>query len=219
MRVAPSPYHVHRSSMKGQLRKELRARRRGLDPADHALRSNLAASAITRLAAFKPGARVAVYLPFDRETNTAALLVAARRRGVRIYVPVIESRRHRATALLSVVRQDPPRRIRHLGPARRRAPPHDRPALVRSHRGAAGGRRRRGAAPGDGRRILRSGARLPAHRGIAGAVLAWWASPSSVSAPTRCMRRRTTSAWMRWRPSAASALPPRSFIFRSEAAP
>jgi 5-formyltetrahydrofolate cyclo-ligase len=58
------------------------------------LRSNLAASSITRLPAFRPGARVAVYLPFDRETNTAALLIAARRRRVRIYVPVIESRRH-----------------------------------------------------------------------------------------------------------------------------
>jgi 5-formyltetrahydrofolate cyclo-ligase len=81
-------------AMKGKLRKELRARRRGLEVADHALRSNLAASAITRLPAFKPGARVAVYLPFDRETNTAALLIAARRRRVRIYVPVIESRRH-----------------------------------------------------------------------------------------------------------------------------
>jgi 5-formyltetrahydrofolate cyclo-ligase len=80
--------------MKGQLRKALRARRRGLSAADHALRSNLAASAITRLPAFRPGARVAVYLPFDRETNTAALLIAARRRGVRLYVPVIESRRH-----------------------------------------------------------------------------------------------------------------------------
>jgi 5-formyltetrahydrofolate cyclo-ligase len=80
--------------MKGQLRKALRARRRGLSAAEHALRSNLAASAITRLPAFRPGARVAVYLPFDRETNTAALLIAARRRGVRLYVPVIESRRH-----------------------------------------------------------------------------------------------------------------------------
>ena len=67
--------------MKAKLRKELRAaaplpRRRGSRPAF----PNLAASSVTRLAAFKSGARVAVYLPFDRETNTAALLVAARRR-------------------------------------------------------------------------------------------------------------------------------------------
>ncbi|GAC1302060.1 MAG: hypothetical protein NVSMB10_02520 [Steroidobacteraceae bacterium] len=36
-----------------------------------------------------------MYLPFDRETNTAALLVAARRRGIRIFVPVITHLRHR----------------------------------------------------------------------------------------------------------------------------
>ena len=81
--------------MKIKLRKELRAKRRSLSPAEHALRSNLAASAVTRLPAFKAGARVAVYLPFDRETNTAALLVAARRRGIRIFVPVITDLRHR----------------------------------------------------------------------------------------------------------------------------
>jgi len=37
---------------------------------------------------FKSGARVAVYLPFDRETDTAALIAAARRRRVRLFVPV-----------------------------------------------------------------------------------------------------------------------------------
>jgi 5-formyltetrahydrofolate cyclo-ligase len=81
--------------MKGQLRKQIRAKRRSLTAPEHALRSNLAASCITRLAAFKSGARVAVYLPFDGETNTAALLIAARRRGVRIFVPVVSDLRHR----------------------------------------------------------------------------------------------------------------------------
>jgi 5-formyltetrahydrofolate cyclo-ligase len=81
--------------MKAKLRKQLRTARRSLSAADHALRSNLAASAITRLAAFKPGARVAIYLPFDRETNTAVLLVAARRRGVQLFVPVVSDLRHR----------------------------------------------------------------------------------------------------------------------------
>jgi 5-formyltetrahydrofolate cyclo-ligase len=84
------------SSSKATLRTRLRAERRSLSPADHTLRSNLATSAILRLAAFKAGARVAVYLPFDHETDTAALLVAARRRGIRIYVPVVSDRRHRA---------------------------------------------------------------------------------------------------------------------------
>jgi 5-formyltetrahydrofolate cyclo-ligase len=81
--------------MKAQLRKELRAKRRGLGMAQHALRSKRAASAITRLAQFKAGARVAAYLPFDREADTAALLRAAGRRGVRIFVPVVVDLRHR----------------------------------------------------------------------------------------------------------------------------
>jgi 5-formyltetrahydrofolate cyclo-ligase len=81
--------------MKAALRKQLRTQRRALRPAEHARRSTLAASAIKRLAAFKNGARVAVYLPFDGETDTAALLVAARRRGIRLYLPVVVDRRHR----------------------------------------------------------------------------------------------------------------------------
>jgi 5-formyltetrahydrofolate cyclo-ligase len=81
--------------MKTTLRKELRIARRSLPAASHTLRSNLAASAVTQLAAFKCGARVAIYLPFDRETNTAVLLVAARRRGVHLFVPVVSDLRHR----------------------------------------------------------------------------------------------------------------------------
>ncbi len=86
--------------MKTALRKRLRAARRSLSPAEHTLRSNLAASAITRLAAFKSGARVALYLPFDREANTAALLVAARRRGIRLFLPVVTDVRHRRLRFL-----------------------------------------------------------------------------------------------------------------------
>jgi len=81
--------------MKVKLRKELRAARRSLAPADHELRSRLAAASIVRLPAFKSGARIALYLPFDRETDTAALVVAARRRGIRIFVPVVSDLRHR----------------------------------------------------------------------------------------------------------------------------
>jgi 5-formyltetrahydrofolate cyclo-ligase len=95
MRVAPSPLQTDSHFMKGQLRKELRAKRRSVSATDHALRSNLAASSVTRLPAFRSGARVAVYLPFDREANTATLLSAARRRGIRIFVPVVSDLRHR----------------------------------------------------------------------------------------------------------------------------
>jgi 5-formyltetrahydrofolate cyclo-ligase len=88
LRVAPS------ASMKPSLRKQIRAQRRSLSPADHGRRSRMAAKAIAGLPMFRAGKRVALYLPFDRETDTAALLAAARRRGVHVYVPVIVDRRH-----------------------------------------------------------------------------------------------------------------------------
>ena len=80
--------------MKVPLRKHLRARRRSLSAADHAHRSRLAARAVARLPMFRAGKRIALYLPFDRETDTAALIAAARRRGMRLFVPVIVDRRH-----------------------------------------------------------------------------------------------------------------------------
>jgi 5-formyltetrahydrofolate cyclo-ligase len=80
--------------MKATLRKQLRSRRRSLSAVDHTLRSRLAAKAVAGLAGFRAGNRIALYLPFDRETDTAALIAAARRRGVRVYVPVVVDRRH-----------------------------------------------------------------------------------------------------------------------------
>ena len=80
--------------MKTGLRKHLRTQRRSLSTADHGHLSGLAAKAVAGLPAFRAGKRVALYLPFDRETDTAALIDAARRRGVRLYVPVIVDRRH-----------------------------------------------------------------------------------------------------------------------------
>jgi 5-formyltetrahydrofolate cyclo-ligase len=92
MRVAPSPFD--RLFVKASLRRKIRAQRRSLSAGDHAHRSRLAAKAVTRLPMFRAGKRIALYLPFDRETDTAALIAAARRRGVRVYVPVIVDRRH-----------------------------------------------------------------------------------------------------------------------------
>jgi 5-formyltetrahydrofolate cyclo-ligase len=80
--------------MKASVRKQLRAQRRSLSAASHRQRSMLAAKAVMRLTSFAAGKRVAVYLPFDRETDTAALIAAARRRGIRLFVPVISDRRH-----------------------------------------------------------------------------------------------------------------------------
>jgi 5-formyltetrahydrofolate cyclo-ligase len=80
--------------MKKTLRKHMRAQRRSLSAADHAVRSARAAKAVTRLPMFRAGKRIALYLPFDRETDTVALIGAARRRGVHVFVPVIVDRRH-----------------------------------------------------------------------------------------------------------------------------
>jgi len=81
--------------MKVPLRKHLRAQRRSLSAAEHGYRSRLAAKAVAGMPMFRAGKRIALYLPFDRETDTAALIAAARRRGVRLFVPVIVDRRHR----------------------------------------------------------------------------------------------------------------------------
>jgi 5-formyltetrahydrofolate cyclo-ligase len=80
---------------KAAIRRALRAKRRSLDRAQHALRSKSAARAITRLPQFRAGARIAAYLPFDGEADTTALLAAANRRGVRIFVPVVDLRHRR----------------------------------------------------------------------------------------------------------------------------
>ena len=80
--------------MKPTLRRELRACRRAMGAADHAHRSRMAAKAVLSLPEFKAGKRVAVYMPFDRETDTAWLIAAARRRGMSVFVPVISDLRH-----------------------------------------------------------------------------------------------------------------------------
>ena len=77
------------------LRDLLRKRRRALRPADHAARSRAAQLTLLGMPQFRAGARVALYLPIDRETDTGLLLAAARRRGVRLFVPVITDMRRR----------------------------------------------------------------------------------------------------------------------------
>jgi len=80
--------------VKASLRRQLRAARRALAMAEHRRYSKRAGQAVAKLPAFAAGKRIAVYLPFDRETDTAGLIIAARRRGLRIYVPVIVDKRH-----------------------------------------------------------------------------------------------------------------------------
>jgi 5-formyltetrahydrofolate cyclo-ligase len=81
--------------MKVALRRDLRGARRALPAAEHRRRSTLASHAVARLPNFAAGKRVALYLPFDREADTSALLTAARRRHIKVYVPVVIDRRRR----------------------------------------------------------------------------------------------------------------------------
>jgi 5-formyltetrahydrofolate cyclo-ligase len=89
--------------MKSALRKALRGARRTLSAAEYRRRSMLACLAIARLPAFAAGKRVALYLPYDHETDTAALLNAARRRRIKVYVPVVVDRRRRVMRFYPLV--------------------------------------------------------------------------------------------------------------------
>jgi 5-formyltetrahydrofolate cyclo-ligase len=80
--------------VKATLRKQLRAVRRTMSVAEHGRRSLAAVEQVMRHRLFSAGKRVALYLPFDGELQTSALITAARRRGVQIFVPVITDRRH-----------------------------------------------------------------------------------------------------------------------------
>jgi 5-formyltetrahydrofolate cyclo-ligase len=71
------------------LRKRLRGARRALSAAEHRRRSKLAADAVATLPMFAAGKKVALYLPFDRETDTSALLAAARRRRLMRFYPLV----------------------------------------------------------------------------------------------------------------------------------
>jgi len=81
--------------MKSVLRKSLRGARRALSAAEHRRRSMLAAQAVATLPMFAAGKRIALYLPHDNETDTTSLLLAARRRGIEVFVPVVVDRRRR----------------------------------------------------------------------------------------------------------------------------
>ena len=108
--------------LKESLRKELRAQRRSLSDSDYRRRSLAAARALTRLRMFSSGKRVALYLPIDREVDTATLVRAARQRGVRIFVPVISHRRHRRLRFFPLTAKTTPGTFGISVPLRRRGP-------------------------------------------------------------------------------------------------
>ena len=185
--------------LKGTLRKQLRAARRALCAVGPC--SALQARRIFHRPAgrFQGGPRIAVYLPFDRETDTCRLS-SPRRGGGGCASSCPWSRACAiAAALLSARRQDAPRGVRDIHPAPRRARARGRPTLVRSHRRALGRRRTDRAAAWGWAADSTTARSTCGVTGAIGAVRAWSGSPSTVSAPNRSSRRPRTCAWMPWR--------------------
>jgi 5-formyltetrahydrofolate cyclo-ligase len=94
--------------VKAALRKQLRAARRSLSAAEHRRRSMSAAEKLMRHRLFSAGKRIALYLPFDGELDTSALISAAQLRGVELFVPVIADRRHRRMRFYPLVGETKP---------------------------------------------------------------------------------------------------------------
>ena len=76
-----------------QLRLTLRAKRRALPAPARAVADRAIQANIRRLPEFHGARRVAVFLAFDGEPSLAPLLDAARRRGKRLYAPVLDGMR------------------------------------------------------------------------------------------------------------------------------
>ena len=76
-------------------RRQLRERRRALTPAARAAAERAIRAWLERLGIFRRGAHVALYLPMQGEVDLRPCLAPAWRRGVRVYVPRIVSRRRR----------------------------------------------------------------------------------------------------------------------------
>ena len=90
---------------KSELRKTLIRKRKSLGPALRGTLSRRIARAVNTVPEFKAGARVALYLPFGSEVDTAHVMQFAKRRGIKLVGALPEARRHRQS--LPVV---PPRR-------------------------------------------------------------------------------------------------------------
>jgi 5-formyltetrahydrofolate cyclo-ligase len=71
------------------LRREYRARRRAITPEERTAAATSAATHLGRAGLLRPGSDVAAYIPTDGEFDPAPLLALARRRGCRIYMPVL----------------------------------------------------------------------------------------------------------------------------------
>ncbi len=73
------------------LRRRLRLERRRLPAAERQAAAQAVARRLASLGLPKPRSRIGAYVPIDAELDPAPIIALARRRGCRIYVPVITS--------------------------------------------------------------------------------------------------------------------------------
>jgi len=78
------------SACKAQLRQQLRALRRGLDPAAQLAAAEAASRHITELPGWRSIRRIALYLAQDGEIDTAPLQALCRSSGKQVFLPIID---------------------------------------------------------------------------------------------------------------------------------
>lgn len=80
---------------RGEIRREVRARRRALSPREQRLAAQRIAAVLTRWKIWHRARRVAVFLPNDGEPDLAPLIQSAWRDGKDVYLPVLPPSAHR----------------------------------------------------------------------------------------------------------------------------
>jgi 5-formyltetrahydrofolate cyclo-ligase len=85
--------HGGNAPERNTLRRALRSRRRSVPQAERAAAALRVARHADRVLHLRPGWRIGLYASFREELDTAPLIALARRRGCRIYLPVISPRR------------------------------------------------------------------------------------------------------------------------------
>jgi 5-formyltetrahydrofolate cyclo-ligase len=100
---------------KSDLRKALLRKRKELGRLARQRGSRRIAAAVGALRQFKPGARVAAYLSFGSEVDSAPVMRIAKRRGIAIHVPLVVDRRRRRMLFVPLDGRIKPGTLRTIG--------------------------------------------------------------------------------------------------------
>jgi len=103
------------SGPKSELRKTLLRKRKAVPPAQRDSLSRRIARTVNALPEFKSGARVAVYLPFGSEVDTAHVMRFAKWRRIRLFVPLVVGIRRRKMLFVPLERGIKPGTERTIG--------------------------------------------------------------------------------------------------------